>query len=93
MKQYPLAYAVKHNDPHVRGNSRSGGFFTAISDYVLSQGGVVYGCVLDSTFNAVHIRASNKEERDAMRGSKYIQSDISRIYRDVVTDLEDGRLV
>ena len=53
----PKVYAVKHKDETTRAASRSGGIFTALSDLVLSNGGVVYGCVLTDDFDAVHIRA------------------------------------
>ena len=42
----PKVYAVKHKDEATRAASRSGGIFTALSDQVLSIGGVIYGCVL-----------------------------------------------
>ncbi len=86
----PKCYAVKHRDEAVVELSRSGGIFTAVSDYVLDQGGVVYGCVLTDDFKAVHVRAMDKIERDAMRGSKYIQSDIGDTYKNVKKDLLDG---
>ena len=53
----PKVYAVRHKNENIRKNSRSGGIFTALSDYVLEAGGVVYGCALTDDFNAVHIRA------------------------------------
>ena len=59
----PKVYAVKHKNEAVIAASRSGGIFTALSDQVLSSGGVVYGCVLTENFEAVHIRADNTEER------------------------------
>lgn len=47
----PKVYAVKHKDEATRAASRSGGIFTALSDLVLSNGGVVYGCVLTDKFD------------------------------------------
>ncbi len=87
----PSIYAVKHKDLDVRMNSRSGGFFTALSDYVLDRGGVVYGCILTETFEAVHVRADNSKMRDSMRGSKYVQSRMDDVFAYVRKDLEDGR--
>lgn len=86
-------YAAKHKDPNVRAGSRSGGFFTAISNYVLSGSGVVYGCVLNEEFEAVHVRAEDHRTRDAMRGSKYVQSKMGDTFRNVKVDLEAGRAV
>ena len=84
----PKVYAVKHKDETTRAASRSGGIFTALSDQILSNGGVVYGCVLTDDFDAVHIRADNAEERNRMRGSKYIQSKLGDIFRNVKADLD-----
>ncbi len=87
----PDIYAVKHENINIRMNSRSGGFFTALSDFVLNHGGVVYGCILTDTFEVVHVRADNKEARDAMRGSKYVQSRMDDVFARVKKDLEDGQ--
>ena len=89
----PRAYAVKHKDEVTRAASRSGGIFTALSDQVLSNGGVVYGCVLTDDFNAVHIRTDNAEERNRMRGSKYIQSKLGDTFKNVKADLDERRSV
>lgn len=89
----PKVYAVKHKDEATRAASRSGGIFTALSDLVLSNGGVVYGCVLTDDFDAVHIRTDNAEERNRMRGSKYIQSKLGDTFRNVKADLDVRRNV
>ena len=89
----PNVYAVQHKNEDVRAESRSGGVFTAISDCVLEKGGVVYGCILDDHFNSVHTRAENVENRNLMRGSKYIQSKMGDTYKQVEKDLIDGRVV
>lgn len=90
---FPLVFAVKHKDHEIRMASRSGGIFTAISDEILSHGGIVYGCVLNDKFEAVHVRAENTVERNKMRGSKYIQSNIGETFRQVRQDLEAGKRV
>lgn len=89
----PKVFAGKHKDEEVRAASRSGGIFTALSDQILSDSGVVYGCVLTEDFAAVHIRAENTEERNKMRGSKYIQSKLGETYKNVKSDLDVGRNV
>lgn len=89
----PKTFAVQHRNENIRAASRSGGIFTALSDYTLEQGGIVYGCVLTEIFEAVHVRAESKQERDRMRGSKYIQSRMNDTYKNVKSDLEAGRRV
>lgn len=83
----PKVYAVKHKDEDIRAASRSGGIFTALSDLTLTNGGVVYGCVLTDEFTAAHIRAENVAERNQMRGSKYIQSKLGDTFKNVRKDL------
>lgn len=89
----PKVYAVRHKDEAIRVASRSGGIFTALSDFVLSNDGVVYGCVLTENFLAVHARAESEEERNRMRGSKYIQSKLGDTFQNVRADLDAGRSV
>lgn len=93
MKKVRKVYAVKHKDEIIRAASRSGGTFTAISDIILENSGVVYGCALNDEFLAEHRRATTKEERDAFRGSKYIQSNIGDTYKQVREDLKNGLTV
>ena len=48
---------------------------------------------MDKNFNVVHKRAVNATERDELRGSKYVQSDMHNAYRLACEDLKAGRLV
>lgn len=89
----PKVYAVKHKDEVIRKASRSGGIFTALSDQILYNGGVVYGCVLTDDFRAIHVRADNEENRNRMRGSKYIQSKLGDTFKNVKEDLDMKRSV
>ncbi len=91
--EIPEVYAVKHQSDKVIAASRSGGIFTAISDWILEQKGVVYGCVLTEDFQAVHTRAETQEERNAMRGSKYIPSSLGDTFRLIKQDLQEKRSV
>ena len=86
-------YIVKQKDLNSRMKSRSGGVFAAVSDRVLEAGGVVYGCALDENFNAYHRRTATKEERDLLRGSKYVQSDMKEAMKEALNDLKAGRIV
>ena len=54
---------------------------------------MVYGCVLTDDFDAVHTRADNAEERNRMRGTKYIQSKLGDTFRNVKADLDVRRNV
>lgn len=86
-------YKFKHNDSNIEKHSSSGGAFTMLSDEILNAGGMVYGCVLNDKLDAVHVRATSKLTRDQMRGSKYIQSDMSLVYDQIAEDLRQNELV
>lgn len=89
----PIAYAARHKDINEIMKSRSGAAFVAISDYVLEQGGVVYGAGYKDHFRVAHKRATTKKERDEFRGSKYVQSDLTGVFRQVKEDLKNGLTV
>lgn len=89
----PLAYAARHKDMNEIETSRSGAVFIAISDYILEQGGVVYGVGYTDHFRVVHKRATTKEERNEFKGSKYVQSDMNTVFRQVKKDLSEGKTV
>lgn len=89
----PIAYGGRHKSLDEVAKSQSGAAFVVLSDYILSQGGVVYGVGYKEFFRAAHKRAATIEERDEFRGSKYVQSDMSGIYEQVKADLQEGRKV
>ena len=89
----PLAYGARHKDMNEVETSRSGAAFIAISDYILEKGGVVYGAGYTDHFRVVHKRATTKEERDEFKGSKYVQSDMTDVFRQVKQDLRNGLTV
>lgn len=89
----PDVYGARHKDPKQVASSRSGAAFIAISDWILNHGGVVYGVGYTDHFRVVHKRATTKGERDEFKGSKYVQSDLDHIFRQVKQDLREGRIV
>lgn len=89
----PEFYGVRHKDINELMKSQSGAAFIALSDWILERGGIVYGAGYEGHFRVVHKRAATKETRDEFRGSKYVQSDLSGIFRQVRQDLQDGLIV
>ncbi len=88
-----MAFAASHRSKEVLRKSSSGGVFSAIAEYFLNNGGAVCGCVFDDKLNAVHICTEKKDDFLRMRKSKYIQSDVGFIYREVKTRLKSGQHV
>ncbi|HWR44600.1 Coenzyme F420 hydrogenase/dehydrogenase, beta subunit C-terminal domain [Sporomusa sp.] len=89
----PRIYAARHKSQEVLWKSTSGGAFTAISDVILGQNGVIYGADYDENLRVFHQRAETPEERDRMRISKYVQSDMRDTYTQIKGDLKEGRMV
>lgn len=89
----PEFYGARHKDMAEVLKSQSGGAFVAISDYVLRLGGVVYGVGYEDHFRIAHKRATTADERNEFRGSKYVQSDLSGVFRQVKQDLCDDLIV
>lgn len=87
------AYIFKLNDFKKRIRSRSGGFFFALAEYILKNGGIIYGVTLEDNIKAKHIRVDDVEDLTSLQGSKYIQSSIENCYRKANADLLDGRIV
>ena len=87
----PLTLASVIKDKSQRQRSTSGGLFFAISEWIIQQGGVVYGAAFDNSFQLRHIAAETIEELQPIRGAKYIQSNIGRIFKDVEKNLKTGR--
>lgn len=89
----PEIYATRHKDIHEVETSRSGAAFIAISDYILDNGGIVYGVGYKDHFRVVHKRAATKDERNEFKGSKYVQSYLDGIFKQVKEDLKKGYTV
>ena len=87
------AYSLVVNDKNVLQNSTSGGAFTALSDVVLSHSGCVVGSIMDDDFTIRHVVATDKEGRDKMRGSKYVQSNTHGTWEQVKDMLSKGKEV
>ncbi|PWK92653.1 Coenzyme F420 hydrogenase/dehydrogenase, beta subunit C-terminal domain [Hallerella porci] len=89
----PRPFGVRHKNIEEVVSSRSGAVFIALSDWILDQGGTVYGAGYKDHFRVAHKRATTKEERDEFKGSKYVQSDMGSVLSQVKEDLKAGKKV
>lgn len=87
------AYVAQNIDVEVRYRSTSGGVFTAIAEYILDQKGIVFGAAFDSHFYVRHIPIIRKKDLDKICKSKYVQSDMGNVFREVKDALERDRWV
>lgn len=89
----PDVYAIKNKNEEVRKSSTSGGIFTVLAEYVLHKSGIVYGAAFDENMVVNHIRVTTNEELSKLRGSKYVQSNLKDIFKEVKKDLDDQKYV
>ena len=73
--------------------SSSGGIASLIAEWVLTNGGVIYGAIMDSNMYVKHCRINSFDNIDALRGSKYVQSDFSLVYKTIIKDCESEKWV
>lgn len=85
------AYAVRVTQ--YEQDSSSGGVFSALAEKVLCEGGVVFGAAFDDGLRLQHIKVDDSSMLGHLRGSKYVQSDVGDIYRQVKDELSEGRKV
>ena len=84
----PAAFAAWHSDERIRKDSTSGGAFTALAEYVLEGGGVVFGAAMDGKQHLRHVACFRKEDLWRLRGAKYVQSDLGDTFREIRTLLK-----
>lgn len=89
----PQAYACYNKDEKIRLQSSSGGIFTLLAEHILNNDGVVVGASFDKEFMVKHIIVNNIEDLNKLRTSKYLQSNIGNIYREVKDLLNSNKLV
>lgn len=87
------SYSLEINNQSALTNSSSGGAFTAFSDVILGKGGYIVGSIMQDDFTVEHVITNEVKQRDKMRGSKYVQSDVSNIFPDIKKLLTSGKLV
>ena len=85
--------AAWNKDTDVRMKSSSGGAFSVMAEKILAEGGVIYGAAWDDKMTLIHKGVENREDLDALRRSKYVQSDVRNTFNEVAQNLKDGRKV
>lgn len=84
------ALAAWAKDDWLHKSSASGGVGSALAEYFIkSRNGIVYGCE-SSGPDVKHVRIDHIDQLSRLKGSKYVQSSIGMIYREVHTDLLKG---
>lgn len=87
------AYLLKIKDNVQHLISQSGGAFSALSDVLLDEQGMIFGVKYDKEYEAEYGMALNKTERDLMHGSKYMQAKLNYTFRDVESALQERKVL
>ena len=89
----PAAFAVWNSDDATRRLSGAGGVFSVMAEFILDDGGVVCGAILDEKLHVCHSVITDKKDLHRLRGAKPVQSRMGESYRRVRYYLEQGRRV
>jgi coenzyme F420-reducing hydrogenase beta subunit len=76
-------YAAINNSRAILSHSSSGGVFGALASFTFEHHGVVFGCAWNEKIEAEHICIKSGSNLKKLQGSKYVQSNINRSYREV----------
>ena len=88
------ALIVQDLRDEIRMKSSSGGAFSSIAEFVIEKyNGWVYGAAFGLDFSVVHKGVNSVAELSEFRGSKYTQSNLSEIFREVKQHLDCGEYV
>lgn len=89
--QRPLsAYAAWSKDSDDYKSSTSGGAASVFTQWVLKNGGVVYGCTVLPGVKISHVRIDNTKGAYRLKGSKYVQSSIMEVLLNIRKDVKNG---
>lgn len=91
--EQPEVYGVRHTNDVELAKSQSGAAFWAFAEHLLKEGYVVYGVGYGTDFYVKHKRVETVESCQELRGSKYTQSDIRGIYKEIEHDLKLGKKI
>jgi len=89
----PAVFAVWNPDEAARRLSASGGVFALLAADILENGGVVCGAAMDRDLHLRQVAVERREDLAALRGAKYVQSEIGDLYRRVQLYLSENRQV
>lgn len=82
----------KRNDSLIN-KSSSGAIFEIFADYILNQNGIVVGAAFDNKKQLKHIAITSHNEINKLKGSKYIQSDLTNIFKFIRDNIKNKKIL
>ncbi len=83
-------YVAFNKDDKEKAKASSGAVFSLVANYVLDNNGIVIGAAFDNDNKLKHIAVSEKKELDKLKGSKYLQSDLTNIFKYIKQNIKDN---
>lgn len=81
--QKPEVYAAWSLNQEIRYHSTSGGIFSELALSVLKKGGYICGAVYDKNNMVRHLVTNNIKDLEKLRQSKYVQSEMGDVYKEI----------
>ena len=89
----PKVYAAWNKDENIRIQSTSGGVFSALAQAFIRGGGCVIGARYCEDFTISHCIIEQEKDIPLLRQSKYAQSDLHDIFKEIRNKLTSGEKV
>ncbi|MCM1237664.1 MAG: Coenzyme F420 hydrogenase/dehydrogenase, beta subunit C-terminal domain, partial [Ruminococcus flavefaciens] len=86
-------FGVQAKDEGIRYESSSGGMFPILAKYVFERQGTVYGAAYNEAMKVEHRGARNREELKQIKKTKYVQSNLEGIFKEITEQLEAGKWI
>lgn len=77
----------------IREVSSSGGAFSLIANYIIDHQGYVCGASFEDNTTVKHIVVDNKQELGRLRTSKYVQSNIGTVYKEIKNLIDNKKVI
>ena len=88
------AYAAYSKHEKTRHNSTSGGIFQCIAKHFIEKyNGIVFGVYMNKEHEALHIAVDNTSDLIKLQGSKYLQSNLNDVFKQIKEYLDNDRHV
>ena len=89
----PICLAAWPKDTSIRAESSTAGIFMILANAILVEKGYVCGAAYMEDFSVAHTLVSDVQDLYKLKGSKYVQSKIHYIFREIKALLDAGKKV
>ena len=89
LREQKTNYIAQSKNINLLSGGTSGGIASTLAVKFIKNGGIVYGASFTNDMSLKHIRCVSIEDCDKIKGSKYVQSDISDVYISIKKDIEN----